>query len=1337
MRSPRTVVGRLAVEGRGLDRSMARVRPAHAGRAVFGGLLLSVVLGLVAPSAFAAKTVDGFLGGHTASVTGDRFIAPNDVAVVEATGDVYVAYLQRVQRLDSDGGFELLWGKDVVADGAPGDTGTGGEVCTVAADCTRGVDAVQGGGVGEFDNPTGVAVNEVAGHPQSGHVYVRDTGNMRVQEFDADGGFVRAWGWGVATGAEAFEVCTSNCQQGLAGGGDGQLGATGAVASIAVDPSSGNVYVADPANQRIQEFQGDGGFVDAFGSAFADETPDPGEFAFDEPARIAVDSSGVVYATDSNDSARVQRYDTTTDAFLAPIGAPPLTPGATQGIEIDPTTDNLLVVRDSDSGETVVEELDTTTLSVVDTHAVGDGFGLPNAFGTSSLVFGLGVDGARGKLYVPSAFFRSPDGSANVMDFYGVFVLDGDGAAAPSPVAGAPLTVDDDSAVLTGTVDPNGPSYYRFEYSKNGIDWKLTDNDNGFSNAKFFADRQLVGSSPQPVSATLEGLEANTVYRVRIVATKLAGPLTEVVVNSPEATFLTDAVPPTAETATVHSYTDTSAWLSGRVNPKGSATSYRFEWGQGTDYAHQAPVADASAGSGAAEKGVLEEIVGLEPDTVYHYRLVAESSEGVTVGADRTFRTRSASGGFADRAYEQVTPAVKSKDVAHPGQGGAIISTDGDNGYATWPVAGDGDALMWGVSDALADAEQGGTSAAEQVQFYRAGRGSGGWSSRLVMRRPPGPADQFRARPVAGSVDLSRFLVTSLLPLLDGADDQSFYLRDPFADELVSVTALGSGEPSYGGMSDDLSHVFSGSEGGVLYEWVGGLTRLVSVDAGGVPFAGPSQFGSGNRRRYAVSRDGEHAFFSTPVGSDQTEIYRRSHGTTTTLVSPSQRSAPDPQGSKVKVFEAGSPDGGRVLFSSSEELTDDANTGPSRAGRDLYRYDVSSDTLVDVTADDDPDGGRFVGLLGASDDADWVYYVARGQVAEGATAGRPNVYLWRDDGTAGGETRFIATLSDLELDAFGDYDLQLNSDFRFARVTADGRALVFHSPTSLTGYRNQGFAEVFIYEADANGGEGVLSCVSCRPNGTPAHGDSAVPKGFSQVRMGSVVSRALSSDGRRVFFNSADALVPEDVNGEFDVYEWEAGRLRLVSTGTSPDGSDFVGASEDGDDVFFITRDRLVGQDADGLKDVYDARVGGGFASQNPVVEAPCVGEACRAALSGRPPAGDPASRAAGGEGDYARLFSVAGISARQRRLLASRGRVTVRVDVTRPGRIDVRALRGSKTVGSGSRIAKAAGLAKVTVKLTRSARRSLSRRGRLRLRLVVRFGGESETATIDLRRVK
>jgi hypothetical protein len=1340
----------------------------RARRAVLRVSLLGLLVGAIvsvgpASAAFAGKSVEGWLGSVSGAGIdagpGGRLLAARDVAVVEATGDLYVVGISsRVERLDSDGAFELLWGRDVVKPGAPGDTGTGFEVCTVAADCKVGEN---GASPGEFNSPTGIAVNQVPGHPQEGHVYVRDSGNRRVQEFDADGGFVRAWGWGVATGAAAFEVCTTGCLQGLSGSGAGQFGTTSAVASLEVDPTTGNAYVADPANRRVQEFEGDGDFVSAFGAAGSGT----GQFGSNQPLKVAVDSNGIVYATDSNSSNRVQRYDTTTDAFLAPIGgASPLLSGVTQGIEIDPTTGHLLLIRDPSSGETIVQELDTTTLTITDTHATGEAFGLLGPGGNVPTLEGIAVDGTRGRLYLPGAFRRFFPGGGNTVSYQGVYALDGDGANDPVASAGSPLSVDDDSAVLSGTVDPNGPTFYRFEYSKNGVDWKLvTGEDPTIGNASFVADTWIGGSSPQPVTATIEGLESNTVYRARIVATKLTAATSFATTLSAEATFLTDATPPAATTSPVHSHTDTSAWLSGRVNPKGSATSYRFEWGKSTTYENQAPASAASAGAGGIEKGVLEEITGLEPDTLYHYRLVAESAQGATAGEDRTFRTRPAFDGFAQRAFEQVTPVLKYTDGLQAAGGGPpqILGKDPGGFGFLLPVAADGGATLFAVMDALPDAEHGAASVGALRQEYRAVRGQDGWSSSPLLHRPPGKIDGSNPIVFGASPDLSRVIVRAWAPLFVGADQAGLYMREPGADLTALIAGVdvaegqaASAAPDYAGGSEGLDRVFyshptTGSTpfAGQLHEWVGGSTRLVSVDPGGSPFAGPAVFGAGvESLGGAVSSDGEHAFFSAPMGAgigapiDQTSIYRRSGGASTVLASPSKRAAPDPLGTKAKVFQTASVDGDRVFFTSSELLTDDANTGPSRAGTDLYRYEVSTDTLVDISAESsDVDGARVMGVMGASESGDRVYYVARGQVVAGeGVAGQPNVYMWRDDGTPDGDTRYIATLAALDVDALGFniHDLDLDRDRKPVHVTPDGGTLLFHSTASLTGYRNEGFSEVFVYEAAANGGEGLLSCVSCRANGTPAHGHSAVPRtGFGRV--GNESSRALSVDGRRVFFNSADALLPADVNGELDVYEWEAGRLRLVSTGKSTSPSVFSGASASGDDVFFGTREGLVGQDRDVYMDLYDARVGGGFASQNPV-EVSCVGDACRAAPSVAPLVFQPASGGvAGGEGDYVAPFRVAAVTAGQRRLLARRGRIALRVEVSRAGRVVVRALNGRRAVGSGSRTARRAGLVMVRLKLSGAARRALARRGRLRLRLEVRFAGEGQTATLDLRRTK
>jgi hypothetical protein len=103
-------------------------------------------------------------------------------------------------------------------------------------------------------------------------------------------------------------------------------------------------------------------------------------------------------------------------------------------------------------------------------------------------------------------------------------------------------------------------------------------------------------------------------------------------------------------------------------------------------------------------------------------------------------------------------------------------------------------------------------------------------------------------------------------------------------------------------------------------------------------------------------------------------------------------------------------------------------------------------------------------------------------------------------------------------------------------------------------------------------------------------------------------------------------LVPGDTNGVKDVYEWEAkgsgscesesqngGCLYLLSGGTDPEPSTFLGASKDGDHVFLFTEQQLVPGDQDHLNDVYDVGVGGGLAAQHVAAVPTCSTTACQA----------------------------------------------------------------------------------------------------------------------------
>jgi hypothetical protein len=80
-----------------------------------------------------------------------------------------------------------------------------------------------------------------------------------------------------------------------------------------------------------------------------------------------------------------------------------------------------------------------------------------------------------------------------------------------------------------------------------------------------------------------------------------------------------------------------SAVLTGSVNPDGLDTSYYFQYGLTNQYGGQTAIADAGAGTRAV--GVGQPIAGLQPLTLYHYRLVAVNGAGATIGGDKTLLT--------------------------------------------------------------------------------------------------------------------------------------------------------------------------------------------------------------------------------------------------------------------------------------------------------------------------------------------------------------------------------------------------------------------------------------------------------------------------------------------------------------------------------------------------------------------------------------------------------------------------------------------------------------------------------------------------------------------------
>jgi RHS repeat-associated protein len=111
---------------------------------------------------------------------------------------------------------------------------------------------------GEFKGPVSAAIDS------SGDVWVVDYNNSRVQEFSSTGTFIRAIGWGVSNGEHKFENCTGSCKAGIAGAEPGEFGKP---EGIAINQATGNVYVVDKGNNRVQEFGSKGEYVRTFGAS--------------------------------------------------------------------------------------------------------------------------------------------------------------------------------------------------------------------------------------------------------------------------------------------------------------------------------------------------------------------------------------------------------------------------------------------------------------------------------------------------------------------------------------------------------------------------------------------------------------------------------------------------------------------------------------------------------------------------------------------------------------------------------------------------------------------------------------------------------------------------------------------------------------------------------------------------------------------------------------------------------------------------------------------------------------------------------------------------------------
>ncbi len=756
-------------------------------------------------------------------------------------------------------------------------------------------------------------------------------------------------------------------------------------------------------------------------------------------------------------------------------------------------------------------------------------------------------------------------------------------------------------------------------------------------------DRNFGGT---PISRALSVAGKGTPFtRLRGSLASLLGVLLTAGLLAP----LASAAAPGVETVGAPVRTTTAAQLNGRVNPAGIATTYHFEYGPTGSYGES--TSSQPAGSGNLVELVSEEVTGLQPDTTYHYRLVADNGT-VAQGEDMTLTTRASNAAFthgrfpgppgSDRAWELVSAPDSG---GNPVSAGAGYSDDGNRAY--YNVRG-------GTPDSVAGSLY--------TKLF-AERTSTGWKTKRNFPNRAQANASIWNEP-EGRRDLAETVAFNFS--FTGSEPSSWRLfPDHPATKVFSIP-----NSEWGGfttVSEDASRVVWALKGpqdpahpapsGInqFYDVTTGSPEIISLlPDGSVPLCGVTGWASViqlSGKRGWVSSDGSLAFFDTRGNNcgDSEQLYVRDiEAGTTTRMSSTPISGPECDAYFIK-----STPGTAYFWTTSRLVASDSEPAGCTGGGnlsltadgDVYRYDTGDGSLqcvtclvpgvdADVQLNSSNSPNREIGV---ADDGSRIYFRSSHSLLSG---GDPE----------GGV--YVVRLPAEELLYVGGLGL-LPGDTGSNALNSDGSVFAFRASTAslnpLGGQSNGGTAQFYRYDDR----DRSLLCVSCPQDGSAPVGEVLPAKLVAAEEQQSPNTTPLDNAGDFIFSTSTPLYpadqntAPAHPNNGLDVYEWRDGRLLLVSDGltnwpvqsgfeSNVEGPRAAGITPSGHDVFFTAPTQYTADALDGYTRIYDARQGGGFSF--PAPPKPCPLEVCQGIPKGAPEELPPGTRTfTGSEGPHAK----------------------------------------------------------------------------------------------------